>query len=158
MYLGTCKRLRLCSMCSYSSVCATTTCLYIACTCICMYSCNIYTNQRGFGLCDVFVDVVRIFGVCMKQHIQYASKKTSYKRAVQRNARSRSTPVQFPFNPRATPVQFPFISSPVFAPVQTGAYPFVNDTKNPAATAWCIASLGLRLRLRQRLLARRTEE
>ena len=43
-------------------------------------------------------------------------------------------PVRPPFNSRATPVQFPFISSPVFAPVQTGAYLFVNGTKNSAAT------------------------
>ena len=48
-------------------------------------------------------------------HVQYASKKNSHKRTVQRGARSRSAPVQPPFKPRARPVQLPFSSrsSPV---------------------------------------------
>ena len=50
-----------------------------------------------------------------KLHIQYASKKTSHKRTVQRDARSRSAPVQAPCTPRSAPVQAPFaiIGSPV---------------------------------------------
>ena len=48
-------------------------------------------------------------------HIQYASKKTSLKRTVQRGARSHSTPVHVPFKPRSAPIQAPFaiIGSPV---------------------------------------------
>ena len=48
-------------------------------------------------------------------HVQYASKKTSHKRTVQRGARSRSAPVQAPCTPRSAPVQAPLaiIGSPI---------------------------------------------
>ena len=50
-------------------------------------------------------------------HVQYASKKTSHKRTVQRGARSRSAPVHAPFSSRSSPVRYNWLSRSCFCAV-----------------------------------------
>ena len=61
------------------------------------------------------------------REVQYASKKTSHERAVQRCPRSRLTPVKLPFNFRTSTVRdFPFQHS-VLVPVLTSVPTSVPD-------------------------------
>ena len=76
-----------------------------ACKCIHVYTCILYII-----------------------HIQYASKKTSHKRAVQRCDRSRSNPVQNPFKTRTNPVRVSRSQRPVLIPVLTAIQTAVSCT------------------------------
>ena len=49
--------------------------------------------------------------------VQYASKKTSHKRTVQRGARSRSAPVRAPCSSRSSPVRYNWLSHSCFCAV-----------------------------------------
>ena len=70
------------------------------------------------------------------EHVQYASKKTSHKRAVQRCDRSRSNPVQNPFKTRTNPVRVSRFQRPVLIPVLTAVQTAVSclcDGSSPSA-------------------------
>ena len=62
--------------------------------------------------------------ISLSLYIQYASKKTSHKRSVQRTTRSRSVSVHFPFNTRSTSLQSPCAFRSIFVPVSIRVYPF----------------------------------
>ena len=68
-----------------------------------------------------------------EEGIQYASKKTSHKRAVQRCDRFRSHPVQSPFETRSNPVRFSRSYNAVLSPVPMAVFNSVSNSTVPYA-------------------------